>query len=107
MSAQTTRGTGSLELRHGQRFDTFERDSSVITLDLAHTMSDLVAKHGVGTESGQGHVTADTNELRAGKVVEGQIVLEDLANTNNIGLGWCLASSANLNRVSIQPGMKT
>jgi hypothetical protein len=32
---------------------------------LAHTMSDLVAEHGIGTESAQRHVTADTNELRA------------------------------------------
>jgi len=85
-----------LELGHRQRFDTLKGDGSVITLDLAHTMSDLVAEHGIGAKSGQRHVTADTNKLRARKVVEGQVVLEDFANANDIGLVRSFASGANL-----------
>jgi hypothetical protein len=96
MSTQTARSTCSLELGYRQSLNTFERDGSVITLDLAHTMSDLVTKHGIGAESGQGHVTADTNELRAREIVKSQIILEDLTNTNDIGLCGSLASGANL-----------
>lgn len=69
-------------------------------------MSDCVAEHGIGAEGGQGHVTADTNKLRARKVVKGQVVFEDLANTNDIGLVWSLACGANLKRVSMQAGVK-
>ena len=83
ISAKSTAGAGRLELWNRQRADAFERDGTVITLDLAHADADLVAQEVVSAERGEVEVAADGDKLRTRQVVKRQIVLEDLRNLDD------------------------
>lgn len=55
------------------------------TFELA---SDLVLEDVVGTESIDSDVSAHRDELRSTQIVEGDVVVEELGHSNDIGIGW-------------------
>lgn len=62
-------------------------------------MSNLVPEKRIRTEGIEVHVPADADQLWPGKIVEGKVVLEDLADLDNIGLRRGLSGRANLDSI--------
>lgn len=96
MGSQSTASTGGLKLWYGKGTDAFERDGSIVALNLTHTKPDLIAQEVVCAKRSHVHIAADSNELGSREIVKSQIIFEDLANLDDLVLRWRFASSSNL-----------
>lgn len=94
MRAETARGARGLQFGHRKGLDALEGDGAVIALDLPHAVADLVAQHGVCAKGVQVHVAADADQLRSAQVIEREVVLEDLADFDDVRRGGSLAGGA-------------
>lgn len=68
----------------------------VIHADALKLVPDLVLEEVVRAKGVDVDILAHGHELRTGQVVEGDVIVEELRDPNDIGLGWLLASRTNL-----------
>lgn len=80
----STGGTCVLEFGYAKRVDTFEGDGAVITFELTEPVADIVSQYGVCAKGVEIHVSAHGDQLRAGKIIQRNVVLENLADLNEL-----------------------
>lgn len=72
----------------------------VVSVDVCKAGADGVTKKVVSAESVDVHVAAHADELRTRKVLQGEIIIKELGDANNVLRGRGLAGSADLKRHS-------
>jgi hypothetical protein len=109
--SDTSRLTSGLELFGGERFSTFRVDHLLVRFHnswehgLAHHIinpdslelaSDLVFENIVGTESVHTDIFTHGNKLRSTQVIQRDIIMEQLGDSNDIGIRRGLSSGSYL-----------
>jgi hypothetical protein len=83
-SANTTALTRCLQLRSRKRIDTLGMDELVIPPQVKQPGADLSSQEVVGTECIETHIPRHGDELRSGQVVEGEVIVEEFGNVDNV-----------------------
>lgn len=73
-----------LELRRGELLDALGIDGLIVATELEETRADGAAEEVVSAERVEAHVAAGRDELGTGEVVEGEVVVEELGDIDNI-----------------------
>ena len=82
--SDTTRLASRVKLLGGQRVDTLGKDHHVVHTDLLKLVADVLLEEVVGTPRVEVHVPAHGDELGTRQVVEGDIVVEEFGNADDV-----------------------
>ena len=96
----TARLAGRMQLGHAQLVDALPEDELVVAAEVGEPAANGTAKEVIRAERVQAHVPTHGHELRAGQIVESEVIVEKLRNVDDVFGGWTLASNANLGSVS-------